>query len=310
VDVTARRSGILKMLDDLITEGENPRTRGLDRFTAAEIVEAMCDEDATVVAAIRTESANVAAAIELVAERMRGGGRLIYVGAGTSGRLGVLDAAECPPTFHSDPGQVIGVIAGGPAAVTRSIEGAEDDANAARRDLEALDLSARDVVAGIAASGRTPYVLEAVAWARERGAATIGISCNPGAPLAAAVEVAITPVVGPEVIAGSTRLKAGTATKLVLNMLSTGAMVRLGKVHGNLMVDLRATSEKLRARARGIVGRFTGCGPEEVDRLLEATNWEAKTAIVTGRLSISPDEARARLSAAGGRLRAVIGDPS
>jgi len=298
------------MLHDLITEGENPRTRGLDRFTAAEIVEAMCAEDATVVAAVRAESGNVAAAIELVAERMRGGGRLIYVGAGTSGRLGVLDAAECPPTFHTDPGQVIGVIAGGPAAVTRSIEGAEDEADAARRDLEALDASASDVVAGIAASGRTPYVLEAVASARERGAATIGISCNPGSPLAAAVEVAITPVVGPEVIAGSTRLKAGTATKLVLNMLSTGAMVRLGKVHGNLMVDLRATSEKLRARARRIVSRFTGCGPEEVDRLLEAARWEAKTAIVTGRLSISPDEARARLSAAGGRLRDVIGDDS
>jgi len=298
------------MLDDLITEGENPRTRGLDRLTAAEIVEAMCAEDATAVAAVRAEREKVAAAIELVAERMRGGGRLVYVGAGTSGRLGVLDAAECPPTFDTEPGRVIGLIAGGPAAVTRSIEGAEDEADAARRDLGAIDVNAGDVVAGIAASGRTPYVLEAIAFARERGAATIGISCNPGSPLAAAAAVAITPVVGPEVIAGSTRLKAGTATKLVLNMLSTGAMVRLGKVHGNLMVDLRATSEKLRARARRIVGRLTGCGPEEVERLLEACGWEAKTAIVAGRESVSPDEARTRLQAAGGRLRAVIGDVS
>ena len=202
-------------------------------------------EDAKVIPAVASQFAAIAQAIEVIASRLGAGGRLMYAGAGTSGRLGVLDAAECPPTFNSPPEQVVGVIAGGQAALTRAVEGAEDHSEFAERDLEKLGLSSKDVLVGIATSGRTPYVLGAIAYARRQGAFAIGLTCNADAELIAHVDLAITPVVGPEILSGSTRLKAGTATKLVLNMLTTGAMVRLGKTFGNLMVDVRVTNEKL-----------------------------------------------------------------
>lgn len=293
-------------LDDLITEAGSDRTRDLDRMSAIQIVDAMNAEDAGVAAAVAAERAPIAAAIDLLAARLGAGGRLIYVGAGTSGRLGVLDASECPPTFHTEPEQVVGIIAGGPEALTRAAEGAEDRAEAARADLAAIALAAGDVVVGVAASGRTPYVVAALEAARAVGAATVAVCCNRDAPVAAAADTAITPVVGPEVIAGSTRLKAGTATKMVLNMLSTGAMVRLGKVHGNLMVDLRTTSRKLEVRARRIVAELVGCASEEAERLIAAADGEVKTAVVCGCCGVAPAEARIRLNAAGGRLRQAL----
>src|SRR5439155_11899905 len=229
------------MLDHLQTEGRNPSSSNLDELTALEIVRLMNAADAAVAAAVATQAEAIARAIDVIADRLRRGGRLVYVGAGTSGRLGVLDATECPPTFNAPPGQVIGIIAGGPAALTLAVEGAEDHPEFGEQDLKALNFTSQDVFVGIATSGRTPYVLGAADYARRVGAATIGLACNTDAELGAHVDLMIQPVVGPEVLSGSTRLKAGTATKLVLNMLSTGAMVRLGKCYGNLMVDLRAT---------------------------------------------------------------------
>jgi N-acetylmuramic acid 6-phosphate etherase len=238
---------------------------------------------------------------------LRGGGRLIYIGAGTSGRLGVLDASECPPTFSTPPGLVVGWIAGGSGALTKAVEELEDDANVGRADAERLAISDKDAVVGITASGRTPFVLGAIAAANELGALTIGLSCNHNSALEQLVEIMITPVVGPEVIAGSTRLKAGTAQKMVLNMLSTGTMILLGKTFGNLMVDLRATNSKLRQRATGIVQEATGLGEFDAAALLEAAGDEAKTAIVAARSGTGPAVARARLAAAGGSVRAALG---
>ncbi|HYT93056.1 MAG TPA: N-acetylmuramic acid 6-phosphate etherase, partial [Gemmataceae bacterium] len=264
-------------------------------------------EDALVAAAMATQADAIAHAIDLIAERLRQGGRLIYAGAGTSGRLGVLDATECPPTFNSPPGQVAGIIAGGREALTRAVEGAEDHPEFAERDLAALHVGAGDVVAGIATSGRTPYVLGAVAYARRQGIFTIGISCNRESELAPVVDLAITPIVGPEIVSGSTRLKAGTATKLVLNMLTTGAMVRLGKTFGDLMVDLRVTNNKLRIRCNRIVRQVMGLATEAADELLQRCGGEVKTALVAHLAAVEPEEARRRLSAADGRVRAALG---
>lgn len=298
--------GMREELDGLATEGVNPATRDLDRMSALEIVHVMNAEDATVAVAVGREAAQIAAAIAGIAARMARGGRLLYFGAGTSGRLGVLDASECPPTFDTAPGLVIGTIAGGPDALTRSIEAAEDDRDAGRADVARLAVTAADAVVGIAASGRTPYVLGAVAAARQRGALTIGVACNARTPLATTAEIAIAPVVGPEVVSGSTRLKAGTAQKMILNMLSTGAMVLLGKTYGNLMVDMRPTNAKLRRRAVAIVGQATGLPDGEAARLLHACGDETKTAIVVARAHIPPDEARARLAARGGIVRVAL----
>jgi N-acetylmuramic acid 6-phosphate etherase len=294
------------MLDHLQTEGRNPSSTNLDELTALEIVRLMNAEDATVAAAVATQAGAIARAIDVIADRLRQGGRLVYAGAGTSGRLGVLDATECPPTFNAPPGQVAGVIAGGPEALTRAVEGAEDRPEFAERDLATLHVSARDVVAGIATSGRTPYVLGAVAYARRQGSFTLGLSCNRDSELAPAVDLAITPVVGPEVVSGSTRLKAGTATKLVLNMLTTGAMVRLGKTYGDLMVDLRVTNNKLRIRCNRIVRQATGLSPEAADELLCRCGGEVKTALVVQLAGVEPEEARRRLDTAGGRVRAAL----
>lgn len=278
----------------------------IDRLSALEIVQVMNAEDATVAAAVRAALPAVAEAVEVIAARLQNGGRLIYVGAGTSGRLGVLDAAECVPTFSVPPTLVQALIAGGPAALVQAIEGAEDDREAGRADLLALDVTAKDAVVGIAASGRTPYVIAALDAAAERGAATIGISCNAPAPVLDAAQIKIAALVGPEVITGSTRLKAGTAQKLILNMLTTASMILLGKVYGNLMVDVKVTNKKLADRARRIVMEVTGVDADEAARLLALAGNEVKTAIVAGLLDVTPDEARAQLAAAQGRLRDVI----
>jgi len=279
----------------------------LDELTPLQLVRLMSAEDARVAPAVATQAEAIARAIEVIADRLRRGGRLIYVGAGTSGRLGVLDASECPPTFSAPPGQVVGVIAGGPAAFTQSIEGAEDHPEHASRDLDALHFGPNDVLVGIATSGRTPYVLAALAYARRLGAFAIGLACNADAELVAHADLAITPVVGPEVLSGSTRLKAGTATKMVLNMLSTGAMVLLSKTFGNLMVDMRATNEKLRLRANRIVRQLTGLDQTAAAALLECCNRELKTALVVQLAGVTPDEARARLQAARGQVRQAVG---
>lgn len=297
-------------MDQLQTEARNPASTKLDELSTLQFVRLMCAEDAKVPAAVSSQIGPIARAIDVIADRLRGGGRLIYAGAGTSGRLGVLDATECPPTFNAPPEQVIGVIAGGPAALTRAVEGAEDHPEFAARDMLDVELSSSDVVVGIATSGRTPYVLAALICAREKGAFTIGLSCNPDSELIAHADLAITPVVGPEVLSGSTRLKAGTATKLVLNMITTGAMVRLGKTYGNLMVDLRATNEKLRVRTNRIVREATGLDRAAADALLERCNRELKTALVAQLADVSAEEARERLRAANGRVRAAIGTPS
>ncbi len=278
----------------------------IDQLSALEIVQVMNAEDATVAAAVRAALPAVAEAVEVIAARLQNGGRLIYVGAGTSGRLGVLDAAECVPTFSVPPTLVQALIAGGPSALLQAIEGAEDDREAGRADLLALDVTAKDAVVGIAASGRTPYVIAALETAAERGAATIGISCNAPAPVLDAAQIKIAALVGPEVITGSTRLKAGTAQKLILNMLSTASMILLGKVYGNLMVDVKVTNNKLADRARRIVMEVTGVEAGEAARLLALADNEVKTAIVVSLLDVTPDEARVRLAAAQGRLRDVI----
>lgn len=290
----------------MLTEESNPRTARLDQLSALEIVTAMNDEDATVAAAVRRGLPAIAQAVEAIVGRLRAGGRLIYVGAGTSGRLGVLDAVECVPTFSVDPGLVVGVIAGGEIALTEAVEGAEDRYEDGQRDLEAVGAGARDAIVGIAASGRTPYVLGALDYANTLGALTVAVSCNDPAPMLDQAQIGIPVVVGPEVLTGSTRLKAGTAQKMVLNMLSTAVMVRLGKVYGNLMVDVKVTNHKLAERARRIVSRVAGVDDAEAARLLSLTGDEVKPAIVMARRGVSPDEARALLRAADGVLRAVI----
>jgi N-acetylmuramic acid 6-phosphate etherase len=297
-------------MDHLETEARNPASMNLDELTPLELVRLMNAEDTRVASAVATQAGAIARAIDVIADRLRRGGRLVYAGAGTSGRLGVLDATECPPTFSAPPGMVVGLIAGGPPALTQAVEGAEDHPEYAARDLEALHFSAGDVLVGIATSGRTPYVLGAMCHAHGLGAFTIGLACNTDADLIAHADLAITPVVGPEVLSGSTRLKAGTATKLVLNMLSTGAMVQLGKVFGNLMVDLRATNEKLRLRTNRIVRLLTGLDHAAADGLLERCGRELKTALVAQLARVTPEEARAWLQAAGGQVRATLGVPA
>jgi N-acetylmuramic acid 6-phosphate etherase len=294
-------------MDHLQTEARNPASTNLDELSPLELARLMNAEDARVVPAVASQAEAIARAVEIIADRLRRGGRLVYLGAGTSGRLGVLDAAECPPTFNSPPGQVVGVIAGGLTALTQAVEGAEDHPEFAERDLEAIGFGAGDVLVGIATSGQTPYVQGGVRHARRLGAYTVGLSCNPDSDLLPLVDLAITPVVGAEVLTGSTRLKAGTATKLVLNLLSTGAMVRLGKTYGNLMVDLRATNSKLRARTNRIVRQLTGITEAEADELLQQCGGELKTALVARLASLAPEEARARLQETGGQVRPALG---
>ena len=294
-------------LQHLQTESRNPASANLDELTPLQLVRLMNSEDAKIIPAVASQAESIANAIDVIADRLRAGGRLVYTGAGTSGRLGVLDATECPPTFNASPEQVVGLIAGGPAALTRAVEGAEDDPAAGVADLKGINFSAGDVLVGIATSGRTPYVIGAVDYARQLGAFTVGVSCNTEADLIKHVDLPITPVAGPEVLSGSTRLKAGTATKLVLNTLTTGAMVRLGKAYGNLMVDVRATNEKLVVRTNRIVRAATGLDWDAADALLSRCNREVKTALVSHLAGVSAEEARERLKAAGGQVRAAVG---
>ncbi len=296
-------------LAHLTTEARNPASETIDRMSALEIVHLINAEDATIAAAVGREAATIARAIEIIADRLRAGGRLVYLGAGTSGRLGVLDASECPPTFNAPPGQVVGLIAGGYAALTRSIEGAEDHPELAVEDLKSIALSANDVVVGIATSGRTPYVLGGLAYAHSQGACAIGVACNRDTELNARSDLTITPIVGPEVVSGSTRMKAGTATKMVLNMLSTGAMVLLGKTFGNLMVDLQSTNSKLVERSRRIVAAMTDRPPNAVEQALVQAAGEVKTAIVMLRCNVAADEARRRLRHCHGHLRKALEEP-
>jgi len=293
-----------------LTERRNPRTVDIDLASALEIVDLMAAEDAQVPAAVASQRLEIARAIELAEAAFRSGGRLLYVGAGTSGRLGVLDASEIPPTFGADPTLVQGLIAGGPAALTRAQEGAEDRREAGAEDLAGRELTARDFVVGIAASGTTPYVHGALEYAHQRGVRTGLVACSPPPDeVAAIVDVAVLPIVGPEVVTGSTRLKAGTATKLVLNMITTGAMIRVGKTYGNLMVDLRATNAKLRSRSERIIVEVCGIDRAQARALLDAAEGRVKTAIVMQALGIDRTEAERRLDAAGGVVRRVVGGP-
>ncbi|MGV9244307.1 N-acetylmuramic acid 6-phosphate etherase [Streptomyces sp. NPDC003710] len=293
-------------LETLTTEAFRPELADIDQLPTLEIAKIMNGEDATVPAAVAARLPQIAAAIDAVAQRMGRGGRLVYAGAGTAGRLGVLDASECPPTFDTDPSQVVGLIAGGPGAMVTSVEGAEDSRELAAEDLDALRLTARDTVVGVSASGRTPYAVGAVEHARACGALTVGLSCNADSPLAAAADHGIEIVVGPELLTGSTRLKAGTAQKLVLNMLSTITMIRLGKTYGNLMVDVRASNDKLRARSRRIVALATGAGDEEIERALEATDGEVKNAILTILGGVDGPSAARLLAESDGHLRTAL----
>ncbi|TVP97224.1 MAG: N-acetylmuramic acid 6-phosphate etherase [Planctomycetaceae bacterium] len=295
------------MLHHLTTEGVNESSQEIDRKSAGEIVRLIHQEDIKVAEAVGEVADAIAEAIDRIADAFRRGGRLIYLGAGTSGRLGVLDASECPPTFNSDPRLVVGLIAGGRDALTRAIEGAEDDPEGAVADLQAIGLTAADLLVGIATSGRTPYVLGGLRFAREIGATTVGVVCNAPSEMDELVDILIAPIPGPEIISGSTRMKAGTATKMVLNMLSTGAMIRFGKTYGNLMVDLRATNSKLVLRARRIVTRLTGLTEEQAETLLRQADGEVKTAIAMHHRNVDAAAARELLRLADGHLRKVIG---
>ncbi|SNX62074.1 N-acetylmuramic acid 6-phosphate etherase [Streptomyces sp. TLI_55] len=303
---TSNRRDLRIELEALTTEAFRPELADIDQLPTLDIARLMNGEDVTVPAAVAQRLPEIGAAIDAVAARMAQGGRLVYAGAGTAGRLGVLDASECPPTFNTDPAQVVGLIAGGPEAMVTSVEGAEDSKELARADLDALKLTPLDTVVGISASGRTPYAIGAVEHARTQGALTIGLSCNAHSALAAAAEHGIEVVVGPELVTGSTRLKAGTAQKLVLNMLSTITMIRLGKTYGNLMVDVRASNEKLRARSRRIVALATGAGDEEIERALAETDGEVKNAILVILTGVDGPAATRLLEESGGHLRAAL----
>ncbi len=292
----------------LQTEARNPRTAEMDLLSPAELARVLHAENYRVAEAVEEALPDIGTAIEVISERLSGGGRLIYVGAGTSGRLGVLDASECPPTFGVEPGMVQGIIAGGDTALRSSIEGAEDEPRTGAADLLRAGVTARDVVVGIAASGRTPYVIGALEAARQTGAYAIAVVNTRPAEMEAHADLTIAAVTGPEPLTGSTRLKAGTAQKLVLNLLSTGAMVRLGKTYGNLMVDVAATNAKLRDRATRIVMEAAGVSPERAAEALESANWHAKTAILMARLGVDAEEATRRLQESNGFVRRALGE--
>ncbi len=295
------------MLQDLLTETRNPASNAIDRLPTAEMLAVMNQADREIPNAVAKVIPEITKAVDAIVERLRKQGRLFYTGAGTSGRLGVLDASECPPTFNVPASLVQGIIAGGDRALRNSVERAEDDPRQGREDLETRGFTAGDVVVGIAASGRTPYVLGAIEYARSLGALTIGLSCTPNSELARAAEIAITPLPGPEIITGSTRMRAGTATKLVLNMISTGVMVRLGYVYGNLMVNVQPTNGKLADRARRIIATIAGISGDEAGRLLEEAG-SVRVAIIMHKFGIGRSDAEARLAAAQGSLRAALGE--
>src|SRR5690349_10205349 len=300
----------MPQLDSRLTEQRNPRTVSIDLAPPLEIVDLIQAEDRTVPDAVATQREAIARAISLVEHSFRAGGRLLYVGAGTSGRLGVLDASECPPTFGTDPQMVQGIIAGGLDALVRSQEGAEDVAADGAAAIDARDVGPNDVVIGIAASGTTPYVRGALERAKGLGARTVILACSaPPDDVVQRADVAILPLTGPEVVTGSTRLKAGTATKLVLNTITTGAMIRIGKTYGNLMVDLRATNLKLTDRSERIVMEVCGGDHEQAREVLRAADGRVKTAIVMRLLGVDRAEAERRIDEAGGVIRRVVPNP-
>ena len=294
------------MLEQLLTEQANPASAAIDTVGTEAALRIINREDAKVAEAVEREIPAIARAVDAIADAIGRGGRLFYLGAGTSGRLGVLDAAEIPPTFGAPPELIIGIIAGGEAAVSRATEASEDDPATGARDLTGRGFTARDVLVGLAASGRTPYVLGAIAEARRLGAVTVGVSCTSDSELARAAGIAITPLVGPEVIAGSTRLKAGTAQKLVLNMLSTAVCIRLGYVYGNLMVNVQPKNSKLADRARRIIAAAAQVSPDRAGELLEASGGRVAVAIVMSRKGCARGEAERRLAKAGGRVSAAL----
>ena len=293
-------------LSALTTEQRNPATMQIDARDTLSMLQIINREDQEVAAAVAKTLPEIARAVDCIAEQLSKGGRLFYLGAGTSGRLGILDASECPPTYGTPPEMVQGIIAGGTSAVFRAKEGAEDDPELAAADLVSRDFSERDVLVGIAASGRTPYVMGGLRYAKEIGAHTIALSCTRGSAIAERAEIAITPVTGPEVVTGSTRMKAGTAQKLVLNMLSTGAMIRLGKVYGNLMVDVKATNQKLEERARRIVMEACGCTREESIDVLGRAGGHAKLAILMELTGWDAETGKRMLETSGGRLSEAL----
>lgn len=289
-----------------LTEQANPRTRGIDRRSTIEIVTLINEEDRPVPEAVGRVLDKVAEAVDLIVERLGKGGRLLYIGTGTSGRLGVLDASECPPTFGVSPEMVRGIIAGGYDALHRAVEAAEDDPEQGARDLRAFNVSEDDVVVGLSASGNTPYTLGALKCAKEAGAAAIAVTCNPQSRMAAVADVSIAPEVGPEVIAGSSRLKAGTAQKLILNMLSTATMIRRGLVYGNLMSNLQPNNEKLRRRAAGILTEETGMSAEEAARVLDDAEWDLRVALLMVQGNVDREEASRILDANEGSVRRAL----
>jgi len=293
-------------LDSLLTEQPNPASARIDSVSTDEMLRIINAEDQKVAGAVQAEIPAIARAVDAIVAAIEAGGRLFYIGAGTSGRLGVLDASECPPTFSVPPEMVQGIIAGGEPALSRATETTEDDPTIGVRDLLARGFTSRDVLVGLAASGRTPYVLGAVAEARRIGALTIGVSCTPDSELSAAVDIPIAPLVGPEIVAGSTRLKSGTAQKLVLNMLSTGTFIRLGYVFGNLMVNVQPKNTKLLDRARRIVAQAAGVSYQRAGEVLEEAGNSVRTAILMAKTGANRDDAERRLAAVGGRISRAL----
>ncbi|GAL21511.1 N-acetylmuramic acid 6-phosphate etherase [Vibrio maritimus] len=300
---------LLNALSQLVSEGRNPETMDIDLLSSEQILVRMNQQDSLVPLAVEKVIPDIAKAVDAITDAFKQGGRLLYVGAGTSGRLGVLDASECPPTFGTDPDMVVGIIAGGKDAMFKAKEGAEDDPVLGAQDLKDIALSDKDVVVGIAASGRTPYVIGALEYTNEVGATSVALSCNPASDIANIANIAISPVVGPEALTGSTRLKSGTAQKLVLNMLTTASMIRLGKSYQNLMVDVKATNAKLVARATRIVMQATECNKEAASKALKETNYDVKLAILMILTGLNKAAAEKQLMQQEGFLRrAVDGD--
>ncbi|GLS41136.1 N-acetylmuramic acid 6-phosphate etherase 1 [Mesorhizobium tianshanense] len=300
--------GLMSELERLVSEDRNPRTTDIDLLPTIDVLRKINDEDSGVPAAIEKVIPEIAAAVDRIVGAFQKGARLVYMGAGTSGRLGVLDATECPPTFGVPEGMVVGLIAGGPDALVRAAEGAEDDPKQGMKALQDIKLTADDVAVGIAVSGRTPYVVGGLTYARQVGATTVALSCNPRSVIAGMADIAISPLVGPEVLAGSTRLKSGTAQKLVLNMLTTASMIRIGKSYQNLMVDLTPSNRKLVARAVRIVMQTTGCSAQQARHALNQTGNDVKLAILVTLTGMGVEEARNALGNAGGFLRKAIGE--
>ncbi|NEG67108.1 N-acetylmuramic acid 6-phosphate etherase [Pantoea agglomerans] len=293
-------------LSQMITEGRNPASQNIDELSTEAMLHVINDEDKKVALAVEAIVPQIAAAVDAICAAFQAGGRLIYCGAGTSGRLGILDASECPPTFGTPREQVIGLIAGGHTAILQAVENAEDNREQGAQDLKDIHFSRHDVLVGIAASGRTPYVLGALAYANELGATTVSLTCNPGSAMSQVAAITLTPVVGPEVVTGSSRMKAGTAQKLVLNMLTTGSMIRSGKVYGNLMVDVEATNQKLVQRQVNIVMQATDCDDATASAALTACGGHCKTAILMVLADLAADEAKALLSQHQGFIRQAL----